>query len=44
MRRALFLDRDGTINDDFGYISDEKDLFISNENKLGLQNLAKLNC
>lgn len=40
---AIFLDRDGTINDDFGYISDEKDLFISNENKLGLQNLAKLN-
>ena len=39
---AIFLDRDGTINEDLGYISEEKDLFISNENKIGLQNLAKL--
>ncbi len=40
---AIFLDRDGTINEDLGYISDEKDLFISEENILGLQKLAKLN-
>ncbi len=39
---AIFLDRDGTINEDLGYISEEKDLLISNENKIGLQNLAKL--
>jgi len=40
---AIFLDRDGTINFDCGYLNNIESINISKENFLGLENLNNLN-
>jgi D-glycero-D-manno-heptose 1,7-bisphosphate phosphatase len=40
---AIFLDRDGTINFDYGYIKNVENIKISKENFKGLENLNNLN-
>jgi len=39
---AIFLDRDGTINDDVGYLSDKSKINIPEENLIGLKLISKL--
>ncbi len=39
---AIFLDRDGTINDDVGYLNDKSKISISEENLNGLKLISKL--
>tara|TARA_Y100000741_G_scaffold365156_1_gene359807 strand:- start:436 stop:1452 length:1017 start_codon:yes stop_codon:yes gene_type:complete len=41
--KAIFFDRDGTINNDTGYLSKVKDIEINKENLAGIAELSKLN-
>ena len=41
-KSAIFLDRDGTINDDVGYLNDKSKISISEENLNGLKLISKL--